>query len=77
MYRDEQLDEIEEIRLRLAKNKINIDNGCLQKGLLIPQDVRDEKKLLDLPHAGLGLLENPFFKSKKKKKKKKSKGKKK
>ena len=36
-----------------------------------------EKKLLDLPHAGLGLLENPFFKSKKKKKKKKSKGKKK
>jgi len=40
-------------------------------------DVRDEKKLLDLPHAGLGLLENPFFKSKKKKKKKKSKGKKK
>jgi len=28
MYRDDQLDEIEEIRLRMAKHKINIDNSA-------------------------------------------------
>ena len=57
----------------MARYKINIPMATLQNALMIPVDVIDEDKKNELPEPGLGLLTNPFFKTKKKKKKKKKK----
>jgi hypothetical protein len=75
-YREEQIEEIEEIKRRLAKYKINVPIKELKDAMLIPEGITEPQKLEVLPPAGLGLLKNPFFKTKKKKKKKKGKKKK-
>ena len=69
-YREEQLDEIEQIKRRMAKYKINVPMKELADALLIPEGFNDEQKLEQIPEPGYGLLRNPFFKTKKKKKKK-------
>jgi hypothetical protein len=57
----------------MAKYKINIPMKELTEALLIPTGHLEEEKLKILPDPGLGLLNNPFFKTKKKKKGKKKK----
>ncbi|KRX01967.1 hypothetical protein PPERSA_07612 [Pseudocohnilembus persalinus] len=75
-YRDEQIDEIQNIKLRMARHKINIPFKDLQNALLIPEGAVGSKAEI-MPKLGEYLPVNPFFKGKKKKKKKGKKGKKK
>jgi len=70
--RKDQLAEIEDVKKKLGKFRINVPMRTLATSLLIPDKVAKDK-LLPLPTPGNSLLKNPFFKEKKGKKKKKKK----
>ena len=69
--RKEQIDEIEAVKKRLAKDKKNLNMKVLNNALLVPEGLIDDFKLNAMPKPGSQLILNPFFKGKKKKKKRK------
>jgi hypothetical protein len=73
--RTDQLNEVEEVKKKLAKFRINVPMRTLATSLLVPDKI-PVGQLKPLPEPGLGLLKNPFYKEKKGKKKKKKKKKK-
>lgn len=67
--------EIEEIKLRLAKHNIDVPVRKLVNALMMPDPINIEDLTgINIPQPGFGILSDPFAK---KKKKKGSKGKKK
>jgi len=71
-FRKSQMEEIEEIKAKLAKFKIKVPVKQLKTSLLLPE-VSKANSLSKLPNPGASLMINPFFKEKKGKKKKGSK----
>jgi hypothetical protein len=70
--RAEQIDEIYEVKKRLAKKNIPCSIDTLKYALLMPEDLPPENlNHLSLPAPGAGLMSNPFLKLGKKKGKKK------
>lgn len=69
--RNEQIKEVENIKERMAKYKINIPTKQLMESTVIPEYIYGDK-LNNLPRFGMGLLINPLFAAGKKKKKKKN-----
>lgn len=72
MTRKTQMQEIDEVKKKLAKFKIKVPVKTLQTSIMLPE-IRPEEKKAPLPDFGSGLMINPFFKEKKKKGKKKKK----
>jgi len=72
VFRKSQMEEIEEIKSKLAKFKIKVPVKQLKTSLLLPE-VSKANSLSKLPNPGATLMVNPFFKEKKGKKKKGSK----
>jgi len=70
--RKQQLQEIDEVKKKLAKFKIKVPVHTLQTSIMLPEIKSDDKKI-PLPDGGSRLMVNPFFKDKKKKKGKKKK----
>jgi hypothetical protein len=69
-----QLEEINEVKSRLAKHGVTCAFESLSAALLVPEDLPPAKlNLADLPDSGARLMVNPFIKLGKKKKKKKGK----
>jgi len=66
-FRKSQMQEIEEIKVKLAKFKIKVPVKQLKTSLLLPEVTPASNPQLPIP--GAGLLINPFFKEKKGKKK--------
>ena len=66
-FRKDQMDEIEEIKAKLAKFKIKVPVKQLKTSLLLPEV--NQVSLPKLPEPGAGLMRNPFYKEKKGKKK--------
>ncbi|EAS03934.3 hypothetical protein TTHERM_00456720 (macronuclear) [Tetrahymena thermophila SB210] len=69
VVRKEQVDEIEEVKKRLAKYNVNVPIKAMKNALLVPEGNLGVDADL-MPDPGLGLFSNPFFKVGKKKKKK-------
>ena len=69
--RSEQINEVENIKERMATYKINIPTKQLMESTVIPEYIYGDK-LNNLPKVGMGLLTNPLFAVGKKKKKKKN-----
>ena len=66
-FRKAQMEEIDEIKAKLAKFKIKMPAKQLKTSLLLPELVPSGNKTLPAP--GAGLFVNPFYKEKKKGKK--------
>lgn len=66
-FRKSQMQEIEEVKAKLAKFKIKVPVKQLKTSLLLPEVAPASNPQLPIP--GAGLLINPFFKEKKGKKK--------
>ena len=66
-FRKSQMQEIEEVKAKLAKFKIKVPVKQLKTSLLLPEVTPASNPQLPIP--GAGLLINPFFKEKKGKKK--------
>ena len=67
IIRQQQLAEIEEVKNRMAKYKVNVPIKKLMDSMMVPSGGTKDKYDL-LPEPGQGLMVNPFFKGKKKKK---------
>eukprot|EP00347_Sterkiella_histriomuscorum_P008883 403343381 len=72
-FRLEQVNEIESIKERLARDNCPQSVGILQRAILMPEDVEYQPGLRKYPTPGDALMINPFPKKKKKKGKKKGK----
>lgn len=70
-FRKLQMQEIEEVKEKLAKFKIKVPAKQLKTSLLLPE--LPPANVTKLPQPGAGLLMNPFYKEKKGKKKGKKK----
>lgn len=70
--RTAQIEEIEDVKKKLAKFKIKVPIKTLESSLLLPQ-IQPEEKKAPILQSGTRLMTNPFFKDKKKKKGKKGK----
>jgi len=66
------MEEIDDVKKKLAKFKIKVPVKTLQTSIMLPE-IKPEEKKAPLPNYGCGLMVNPFFKEKKKKGKKKKK----
>lgn len=69
-FRKSQMQDIEEVKSKLAKFKIKVPAKQLKTALLLPE-LPATGSVPHLPTPGTGLMMNPFFKEKKGKKKKK------
>ena len=65
--------ECEQIKDKLARDGCLIEMGVLEKAVMIAEDFDWKPKIRTYPHAGTGLMINPFPKPAKKKKGKKKK----
>lgn len=72
-YRLEQINEIESIKERLARDHCPQSMVTLQRAILMPSDIEYEPGKRVYPSPSVGLMINPFPKKKKKKKKGKKK----
>jgi hypothetical protein len=68
-FRKNQMQEIEEIKSKLAKFKIKVPVKQLQTSILLPELALTQASFPKLPTPGASLLRNPFYKEKKGRKK--------
>ena len=67
-----QMEEVNDVKSKLALRGIAVDFGCLSAALLVPEDLPPERlTALNMPDSGARLMVNPLLKLGKKKKKKK------
>lgn len=69
----ETMVEIEQIKEKLARAGCPMSMTTLQRAVMVPEDLEWKPGERKYPHAGHGLMVNPFPKPKKKKKGKKKK----